>query len=370
VKIWDSSTGKELFSLNGLGSSISSLVFSPDGQRLAAGGSCNRVKIWDSSTGKELSVFSYSVLVTGLAFSPNGQRLALVSDDHTLTICDSMTGKELLSLKGHANGVRSVAFSPDGQRLASGSMDQAVKIWDSVTGKELLSIKGHADSVTSVAFSPDGKRLASGSQDGSIHLWETSVPPEVQERRTVNQIVADLFRHMGLRGDVLERLRTVPGMSQPRRQEALAVAQTYPENPSVLNDLAWELVKLPGREMLGYRKALGYSEEACQLDPKVGDYLNTLGVAHYRVSNYDKALETLQRSDEINQKQYNGSVPVDLAFLAMTQKRLGHEHKAQAELQRLRERMKDPLWAKNAEAQDFLREAEALLAKPTTPGGK
>ena len=84
----------------------------------------------------------------------------------------------------------------------------------------------------SVAFSPDGQRLASANEDGSIHLWETtSVSREMQHRRATNQMVADLFGQMPLRADVLERLRTLPGMSPSRRQEVLAVAQTYPEDP-------------------------------------------------------------------------------------------------------------------------------------------
>ncbi len=168
-------------------------------------------------------------------------------------------------------GSMSVAFSPDGQRLASGSWDQTVRIWDSATGKELFALKGHAGRVTSVAFSPDGQRLASASRDGCIHLWEaTSVSREMQHRRVTNQMVAEIFREMPLRADVLERVRTLPGLSPSRRQEALAVAQTYPEDPPALNTLAWELVMLPGGEMSGYRKALRYSEEACQLEPNNG----------------------------------------------------------------------------------------------------
>ncbi len=36
-----------------------------------------------------------------------------------------------------------------------------------------------------------------------------------------------------------------------------------------------------------------YSEEACQFEPKNGLLLNTLGLAYYRVGNYEKVLETL-----------------------------------------------------------------------------
>jgi tricorn protease-like protein len=368
VKIWDSATGRDLLSLAG----AESVAFSPDGQRLACKYNYFTVKIWESATGKELfSLKSHLGEVTGVTFSPNGQRLASGSVDATVTIWDSATGKERFFLKGHAGPVMSVVFSPDGQRLASGSEDGTVKIWDAETGKELLTLNGHAGTVSSVAFSPDGQSLASGNGDGSIRLWETtSVSPEIQHRRATKQMVDDLFGEMLLRADVLERLRALPGTSPSQRQDAIAVAERYPEDPSALNKLAWPLVKVPGGEISGYRRALRYGEEACQLEPKNGLSLNTLGVAYYRVGNYEKALATLLRSDQINKAQFQGSIPADLAFLAMTEQQLGHAKEAQTDLQRLRERMKDPRWAQDAEEQGFLREAETLLAKPKTPGGK
>jgi WD domain, G-beta repeat/Tetratricopeptide repeat len=311
-----------------------------------------------------------------VAFSPDGQRLASGSSDQTAKIWDSATGKELFALKGHAGSVGSVAFSPDGQRLASGSADQTVRIWDSATGKELSALKGHAGGVASVAFSPDGQRLASANGDGPIHLWETtSVPADLQHRREISQMVAELFGQMRLRADVLARLRTMPAIGLSRRQEAITVAETYPEDSSALDALAWELVKLPGGEMSGYRKALRYSEEACQLEPKNGNLLTTLGMAYYRAGNYEKALDTLLRSDAINKTERRLAHFENLAFLAMTHQQLGHTKEAQAELERLRgesERIKldSAHSGRDAQAPGFLREAEALLGKPKAPGSK
>ncbi len=183
-------------------------------------------------------------------------------------------------------------------------------------------------------------------------------------------MAADLFGQLHLRADVLERLQTLPGMSPSARQEVLAVAQTYPEDSWALNNLARELVRLPGGEMSGYRKALRLSEEACQLEPENGEFVSTLGLAFYRVGNYERALDVLSRSDRLSAIGDKGSRPTDLAFLAMAHQQLGHTKEAEAKLELLRERMKDPRAARVAGAPVFLREAEELLAKSKAPGSK
>ena len=166
---------------------------------------------------------------------------------------------------------------------------------------------------------------------------------------------------MHVRADVLERLRT---SSHRRSRNDLAAAQTYPGNPNELNRLAWELVKRRGHDLPGFQKALRFAEEACQLEPESGFHLNTLGVVYYRLGSYEKALDVLSRSDRINALRDKGSVPADLAFLAMAHQQLGHAKEAKAALLLLRERAKDRRWERNFEIQGFLLEAEELLAKP------
>jgi WD40 repeat protein/serine/threonine protein kinase len=366
VRIWDSASGKEVLSLKGHALRALSVVFSPDGRRLASAGGDLSMKLWDSETGKELILLKgVAGQSRGLAFSPDGRRLAS-ANGQTVKIFDSTSGNELLSLKGHGNAVTSVAFSPDGRRLASGSYDQTVKIWDSATGRELGTLQAHAGTIRSVAFRPDGQCLAATGQDGSINLWETSISPEIRHRRATIGLVADLFRQMLCRTDVLERLRTIPGMSAAVRRDATEVAQAYPEDARALIIRARELAKRPGGEMPEYHKAVLYGEEACRLGPENGVLLNGLGMAYYRAGNYQKALETLRRSERMNKAQFEGSFPADLAFLAMAYQQLGQVKEAQAEFQRLRERMRDPRWAEDTDSQSFLREAEALLLKPKT----
>jgi tetratricopeptide (TPR) repeat protein len=96
--------------------------------------------------------------------------------------------------------------------------------------------------------------------------------------------------------------------------------------------------------------------------PDNGVYLNTLGVAQYRLGQYDQAIATLTRSDKLNSKQFGGqSHPADVAFLAMAHHRLGHSDEARKLLERLRQLLQQDRWKNDAESQAFLREVESLI---------
>src|SRR5262249_31556908 len=87
-------------------------------------------KLWDLARGQQLLTLpGHTSGVTSVAFSPDGQRLASASQDRTVKVWDAARGQELLTLKEHTQEVWSVAFSFDGQRLASASPDQTVKVW-------------------------------------------------------------------------------------------------------------------------------------------------------------------------------------------------------------------------------------------------
>ena len=90
------------------------------------------------------------------------------------------------------------------------------------------------------------------------------------------------------------------------------------------------LLRAPAGEQdrVDYRQALRFSEAACQLESKNAHYLTTLGMAHYRLGNDDKALETLLRADQIEEPESEGPIPAQLAFLAMTRHRLGQAQEA------------------------------------------
>jgi dipeptidyl aminopeptidase/acylaminoacyl peptidase len=361
--VWDATSGQELLTFKGDKGPVYSVAFSPDGKRLASAGGEAAVRLWDAASGQELlTVQGDKRWVYSVAFSPDGKRLATCGNERTVKVWDATSGQELLTLQGHTWSVNSVAFSPDGKRLASvgGGRDHGeVKLWDAVSGQEVLTIKGQkARMVRSVAFSPDGKRLATNAA-GVVTVWETTVSAEDLRRREIVSLVREEFDRLVFQVEVLASLRAGPTLDASEHAFALQVAQTYRQDPAQLNQAAWEVLMEPGRDRQAYTLALRRAQAAVQAEPGDGELLNTLGVAQYRAGEYAKALETLTRSEKLNATK-DGSLPDDLAFLAMAQHQLGLKKQAQETLHRLREVMKQPFW-KGSPYWGFLREAEELL---------
>ncbi|KFA81663.1 hypothetical protein S40288_09150 [Stachybotrys chartarum IBT 40288] len=179
VKIWDTTSGNCIQTLSGHDGWVTSVVFSPDGQRLASGSYDNTVKIWDSTSGD-------------LVFSPDRQRLASCSCDKTVKIWDATSGDCIQTFSGHNDLVTSVVFSPDGQRLASGSYDNKVKIWDATSGDCIQILSGYDGTVTSVVFSPGGQRLASGLGYNIVKIWDATSGDYIQTLSGHNDLVTSV----------------------------------------------------------------------------------------------------------------------------------------------------------------------------------
>jgi WD40 repeat protein/transcriptional regulator with XRE-family HTH domain len=153
--------------------SVASVVFSPNGDLVAAGCYNGEIRVWEARSGQQvLECKGHSSTAWSVAFSPDGTLLASGSTDHTIKLWSVASGACLKTLQGHSNLVYSVVFSPDGTLLASGGIDQSLKLWSVASGECLKTLQDHTGVVTSVAFSPNGYFLASGSDDHTIKLWE------------------------------------------------------------------------------------------------------------------------------------------------------------------------------------------------------
>jgi RNA polymerase sigma factor (sigma-70 family) len=169
---------------------VSWFITSPDSRTLALMSridESNTIRLWNATTGKELFTIPnsagswaagfYQPGAGTCSFSPDGKTLAAVTGNlpkQGIGIWELATGQERCRFAAPAGGISSITFSLNGRLLALGGYDQIVHIVEVGTGKVLTQCRGHSGWVLCVAFSPDGQTLVSGSSDTTILIWKLS----------------------------------------------------------------------------------------------------------------------------------------------------------------------------------------------------
>ena len=133
----DTSTGEvvERVVHNGeSGHFVESIALSPDGTRLATGGSDRRIQLWDTAD-----------LAAGSA-----------------------------ELAGHLDSVADIVFVSDDVMFA-GDREGRILMWDLVDARSVGELTGPSDGVASLALDPDGTSLVAGSEDDIVWSWDLEI---------------------------------------------------------------------------------------------------------------------------------------------------------------------------------------------------
>ena len=118
VCIWDASTKEKVATFD---RGVYAVAFDPTGRYLAGAGLTDRVYVWDTTTGEQVfDLDGHRDKVNAVAFSPDGSYLVSGSDDLTVRVWDVLSGRPVVA-REFDTPVQSLAFGPDGATLFTGN---------------------------------------------------------------------------------------------------------------------------------------------------------------------------------------------------------------------------------------------------------
>jgi len=117
----------------------SCIDYSPDGKFLAVSSHLGLARVWDTATwGERATLSGYLVGLTSLAYSPDGDRLATGSDGkEAIRIWDTESWRDVLTLEGQGANFHTLAFSSDGNTVGALNITGTLYLWRAPSWEEI-----------------------------------------------------------------------------------------------------------------------------------------------------------------------------------------------------------------------------------------
>ncbi len=169
--------------------------------------------------------------------------------------------------------------------------DRSLKLTEAITLSEMGRYSESIDLLTTlIKGRPDD-----GTEDAGVYLLMSSVhlqnnklkDAEDAARKAVRLNPDDVEAQIQL-SSVLEKL----GKNEAAEKGLRDLLRTQPDNATALNNLGYYLLERTAHS----QEALKLIEQAVAIDPVNGSFLDSLGWAHYKLGNLDKARESLEKA--------------------------------------------------------------------------
>jgi len=218
IKVWDYRTGQVFRNFAPRDADIQCMAFTPDGQRLMAGGRDMTLRIWDvdgrpvmpglaltkirplkkqiksdrkfkvmideaikamkrGSYATAYSMLQDSRLLAGYERSDVALELIVRMRQHGVR--KGLLGGWNRKTLETQSAVMDVRFSPTAINLLTAQADHTVRLWSAKSGDCLKVFRGHTNLVTTVRFSANNREAVSAGDDRSVRTWDLTTGKNV-----------------------------------------------------------------------------------------------------------------------------------------------------------------------------------------------
>ncbi len=365
--IWEVATGKYITDL--AVEPEAGGYFSPDSRWLTTYARNRGIQLWKTGDWQPGMQFA---MARGACWNPANSLLAVTDTLGAIRLIDPENGRKLFELTGpSATWYSPACFSADGARLIATAGDRTgLVVWDLRLIRRQLQELGMDWDLPELPANPE---LARSQEPLTVQidpgfLRQPLFADDWQALAVLSVAIAtqpfcgEAYLHRGMAYGRLQKhasaiadyqsfLMLSSGNDLRRPEVYLRIAANYeslrdtnhvletlaqvvdaplelipwPGNfTRMCNDAAWEQVKPSNATITPL--VISLLDRAVEITPLSSDYLNTYGVAMYRMGRFAEAVRFLDKSLELRERPN----PFDLYFLAMSHARLGQRAKALA----------------------------------------
>ena len=207
LSIWTIPGWRRVRHLREVGESVGQVVFSPDGQLVAAASGEGTAFIWQASSGQlQARLANQGRRLLGLQFDRRS-KLVVSTSEGGVFVTDVVTGMPL-SVLAAARYVTSLHFDPSSERVVGSSLDGTARVWNaSPLYRRWISSAIGKDCGTSVSPQSDRRIVALGCEQHDTEVWDTGTGQRIATLPRVDRLNAPGLPALSSTGDLVAMAR-------------------------------------------------------------------------------------------------------------------------------------------------------------------
>ncbi|KAG2064123.1 WD40 repeat-like protein [Suillus decipiens] len=228
VCVWKRETGKIVLGSLKVGSQGNSVVYSPDGTKLAA------------ETGEEL--LKIEQWAWQVAFTPNGHYL-ISGNWNDIWLSDVATREVIQEFDMHTKPFYLLAIALSGTKFTTTSYDKTIQFFDLTTLKPISKPFKQPEGILGLAFSEDSQLIVTGCEDKLVQTWkvpqnspDNELPPiffddvHTNYPRRSNHLPYGVPQHAAQQSHIMALVKCLPFCRQSQQADPLAGQFHHPNN--------------------------------------------------------------------------------------------------------------------------------------------